>query len=148
MSRHLPGRSARKALFARVSVPARRRHLRRIALSQSQPACNTNTVTGLIDCGNWGVSAVADLDGAARIERAATSLVELAHALQRAMGSRLELEFGPPRGVNAVTRRQANVSRAGQRLGWKPEVDLDEGLRQLVAWWRAERAPADEAGVR
>jgi hypothetical protein len=28
-----------------------------IAVSQSQPACNTNTTTGLVDCGNWGVSA-------------------------------------------------------------------------------------------
>jgi UDP-glucose 4-epimerase len=77
-----------------------------------------------------------------------TSLVDLSDALQRAMGSRLPLEFGLPRGVNAVTRRQADVSRAGQRLGWKPEVDLDEGLRRLVAWWRFERAPASEASAR
>jgi len=66
-----------------------------------------------------------------------TSLAELAAALQRAMGSRLPLEFGPPRGVNAVTRRLADVSRARERLGWKPEVGLDEGLARLVAWWRA-----------
>lgn len=76
-----------------------------------------------------------------------TTLVELAHALQRAMGSDLEVEFGPPRVVNAVTRRLADISRAGQRLGWKPEVDLDEGLRRLVAWWRSERALASEARV-
>ena len=77
-----------------------------------------------------------------------TSLVELAGALQRAMGSRLPLEFGPPRGVNAVTRRLADVSRAYQLLGWKPEVDLDDGLRRLVAWWRAERTSADEGDPR
>jgi Domain of unknown function (DUF4082)/Bacterial Ig-like domain/Bacterial Ig domain len=29
-----------------------------ISVSQSQPTCNTNTVTGLVDCGNWGVSAI------------------------------------------------------------------------------------------
>ncbi len=28
-----------------------------IPVSQNQPACNSNTVTGLVDCGNWGVSA-------------------------------------------------------------------------------------------
>jgi Domain of unknown function (DUF4082)/Bacterial Ig-like domain/Bacterial Ig domain len=28
-----------------------------ISVSQNQPPCNTNTVTGLVDCGNWGVSA-------------------------------------------------------------------------------------------
>jgi UDP-glucose 4-epimerase len=76
-----------------------------------------------------------------------TSLVELAYALQRAMGSNLELEFGPPRGVNAVTRRQADISRAQELLGWKPEVGLDEGLRRLVAWWRSERAALTEASA-
>ena len=28
-----------------------------ISVSQNQSACSTNTVTGLVDCGNWGVSA-------------------------------------------------------------------------------------------
>lgn len=28
-----------------------------ITVSKSQPACNTNTTTGLVDCGNWGISA-------------------------------------------------------------------------------------------
>ena len=68
-----------------------------------------------------------------------TSLTELAHALLRAMGSSLPLEFGPPRGVNAVTRRLADVSRAAELLGWKSEINLDDGLRRLVAWWRAQR---------
>jgi UDP-glucose 4-epimerase len=77
-----------------------------------------------------------------------TSLVELAEALQRAMGSRLPLEFGPARGVNAVARRLADISRAEERLGWKPEVDLDEGLRRLVAWWRSERSLAGEIVAR
>ena len=68
-----------------------------------------------------------------------TSLTELAHALLRAMDSDLPLEFGPPRGVNAVTRRLADVSRAAERLGWKAEISLDEGLRRLVTWWREQR---------
>ncbi len=68
-----------------------------------------------------------------------TSLTELAHALLRAMGSESPLEFGPARAVNAVTRRMADVSRAAERLGWKAEVSLDEGLRRLVTWWREQR---------
>ena len=68
-----------------------------------------------------------------------TSLTELAHALLSAMGSSLPLEFGPPRGVNAVTRRLADVSQAAELLGWKSAITLDDGLRRLVAWWRAQR---------
>lgn len=75
-----------------------------------------------------------------------TSLRELAEALQRAMGSDLPLEFGPPRGVNGVTRRLADVSLADKRLDWRAEVDLEEGLRRLVGWWRAERS-ADTAAT-
>src|SRR5918999_2221777 len=46
-----------------------------------------------------------------------TSLRQLAEALLRAMDAdpELGLEFGPPRNVNAVTRRLADVSRAQER---------------------------------
>ena len=78
-----------------------------------------------------------------------TSLRELADALLRVMGSDLPVEFGPPRGVNAVTRRLADVSLAEKRLGWRAEVGLEEGLRRLVSWWHAERETdtASVAGV-
>jgi len=68
-----------------------------------------------------------------------TSLIELAHALQRVMGSSLPLEFGPARDVNNVPRRLADTSAAAHRLGWKAEVGLDEGLARLVEWWRASQ---------
>ncbi|SDS37170.1 NAD-dependent epimerase/dehydratase family protein [Actinopolymorpha singaporensis] len=71
---------------------------------------------------------------------AETSLRELAEALMRVMDAEdLGLEFGPARAVNGVSRRLADISRTHRALGWKPEVDLEEGLRRLVAWWRAER---------
>jgi UDP-glucose 4-epimerase len=68
-----------------------------------------------------------------------TSLTELAQVLLGVMGSDLPLEYGPPRGVNAVTRRLADVSLAAERLGWRAEVGLEEGLKRLVSWWRAQR---------
>ena len=67
-----------------------------------------------------------------------TSLLELAQALLRAMDSELPIEFGPPRKVNSVTRRLASVDRAGDRLGWKAETGLEDGLRALVAWWQGQ----------
>jgi UDP-glucose 4-epimerase len=67
-----------------------------------------------------------------------TSLVELAEVLLAAMGSDLGVEHGPARPVNGVTRRLADISAAADRLGWKPEIPLPDGMRELVAWWRAE----------
>ena len=68
-----------------------------------------------------------------------TSLVELARALLQAMGSDLDVEFGPDRDVPAVERRLASTERAARELGFTAQVDLAEGLAGLVAWWRAGR---------
>jgi UDP-glucose 4-epimerase len=69
-----------------------------------------------------------------------TSLLDLARKLLEAMGSDLSVEFGPERAVNKVPRRLADTRSARERLGFEAEVSLDEGLRRLVEWWRAERA--------
>ncbi len=69
-----------------------------------------------------------------------TSLNELAEALLRAMGSELEIEYGPERAVNGVTRRLADTSGAREALGFSAEIDLEEGLSQLVEWWRGTRS--------
>lgn len=75
-----------------------------------------------------------------------TSLKELAQGLLEAMGaSGLEPEHGPARAVNGVTRRLAETGRAAERLGFTARIDLRTGLRDLVDWWRAERA-ADAVG--
>jgi UDP-glucose 4-epimerase len=71
-----------------------------------------------------------------------TSLRELAEALLRVMDSDLEIEFGPERAVNGVTRRLADTTAARDQLGFEAEVDIEEGLSRLVDWWRGERAGA------
>jgi UDP-glucose 4-epimerase len=72
-----------------------------------------------------------------------TSLLELAQALTRAMGAAdLGVEHGPARAVNGVTRRLADTSAAREQLGYEASLDLEEGLRRLVSWWRAEKAGA------
>jgi UDP-glucose 4-epimerase len=68
-----------------------------------------------------------------------TSLRELAGALLRAMGSDLDVEHGPERAVNGVVRRLADVSAARRDLGFTAEISLEEGLRELVEWWRPLR---------
>jgi UDP-glucose 4-epimerase len=67
-----------------------------------------------------------------------TSLNELANTLLSVMGSDLKPEYGPERKVNPVPRRLADVRKAEQTLGFKAQVKLEEGLRRLVEWWRAE----------
>ena len=77
-----------------------------------------------------------------------TSLADLANALLRVMGAQgLAIEFGPERKVNAVSRRLADTGKAKRLLGFEAQVSLDEGLRRLVAWWRATREVKEVAHV-
>jgi UDP-glucose 4-epimerase len=74
-----------------------------------------------------------------------TSLRGLAEALLKTMGSDLDLEFGPERSVNPVSRRLADISKAERMLGFRAKVSLEEGLGRLVEWWQKTRAVAVEA---
>lgn len=70
-----------------------------------------------------------------------TNLKELAATLMKVMGADAGMtpEYGPERKVNAVPRRLADISKARDLLGFEAEVDLEEGLRRLVDWWRANK---------
>lgn len=70
-----------------------------------------------------------------------TSLAELASALLSVMGAQgLVPEHGPERSVNPVPRRLASTEKAERLLGFRSQVGLHDGLSQLVAWWRVNRA--------
>jgi UDP-glucose 4-epimerase len=67
-----------------------------------------------------------------------TSLNQLCARLCVAAGfPELEPVHKAPRKVNPVSRRQAGVTRAAERIGFRAEVGLDAGLERLVEWYRA-----------
>jgi len=68
-----------------------------------------------------------------------TSLNDLAITLLKVMGSNLEPEYGPERTVNPVSRRLADTTKAEQLLKFKSQIDLEDGLSQLVDWWRTNK---------
>jgi len=66
--------------------------------------------------------------------------MHLAQCLAKVMDREgLDAEFAPERSVNPVTRRLASTTKAERLLGFRAEIPLDEGLRNLVDWWRSER---------
>jgi UDP-glucose 4-epimerase len=78
---------------------------------------------------------------------ASTNLQELAATLLRVMSSDLQPEYGPARAVAHVQTRCADISHASERLGFKAEIGLEEGLRRLVDWWRSEQQKAPAPGA-
>ena len=66
-----------------------------------------------------------------------TSVLELAEKVGRVMGVKPDLEFAPPR-AGELFRSSLEVSKAKRVLGWSPNVAFDDGLRELVEWFRKE----------
>jgi len=71
-----------------------------------------------------------------------TSLGQLAERLLDVMGSTLQPQHAEARRINPVPRRVASTESAWRDLGFRAEVRLEDGLRDLVAWWRRERSAA------
>jgi UDP-glucose 4-epimerase len=74
-----------------------------------------------------------------------TSLLQLATMLAKAMKSDLKPVHAPARAVNGVSRRLADTSKAEAMLQFKAEIGLEEGLEDLVEWWRQSKAQATVA---
>ncbi len=69
-----------------------------------------------------------------------TSLLDFARELASAMGrDDLAPIHQEARAVNPVPRRLGSAGRAREGLGFAATVPRDEGIRDLVDWWRATR---------
>jgi UDP-glucose 4-epimerase len=79
-------------------------------------------VTGAFNVGTGRETDVNQLY--ASVARAAGSTAQAAHA---------EARLGEQR------RSCVDPALAGQRLGWRPEVELDDGIARTLAWFKARR---------
>jgi UDP-glucuronate decarboxylase len=89
-----------------------------IALMNSAP-----DITGPVNLGNPGEF----------------TMLELAGKVLAMTGSSAQIEHRALPADDPV-RRKPDVSRAEELLGWKPAVELDDGLRQTVEYFRTELA--------
>lgn len=66
-----------------------------------------------------------------------TSILELAHLIKKLTGSRSRFRH-LPLPPDDPTKRQPDISKARKLLGWKPEVDLVDGLKITIDWIKKE----------
>jgi NAD dependent epimerase/dehydratase len=67
------------------------------------------------------------------------SIGDLARKIIQMVGRPIEIALDPERlrpEPSEVLRLLSDNSLAGERLGWQPEITLDEGLNQTIAWIR------------
>jgi UDP-glucose 4-epimerase len=84
-------------------------------------------------------SGATDFDGpafniATSIQR---SVLDLAQSVGKVMRQQPALEFAPAR-PGELFRSALDVSKAKRVLGWKPEYAFEDGLCELVDWFKSE----------
>ncbi len=63
------------------------------------------------------------------------TILELAKLIKELTKSSSEIEFHPlPK--DDPMRRKPDISKAKKLLGWKPKVELEEGLRMMIEWFK------------
>ena len=69
------------------------------------------------------------------------SIADLAQRIASLCGfsGRIEWDGSKPDGQ---PRRRLDTARATRRLDWRAKVDLEEGLRRTIDWWRSRRVRA------
>jgi UDP-glucose 4-epimerase len=70
-----------------------------------------------------------------------TTVKRIVEILLDITGSSLEPDYGSAGGaVKSTSGSQLKLSRAKieRMLGWVPEVDIEQGLRRLIAWRAAQ----------
>jgi len=67
------------------------------------------------------------------------TILDLAKKIIAMTGSRSQITF-KPLPSDDPTQRMPDISLAGSRLGWKPNVTVDEGLKKTIEYFKEELA--------
>ena len=65
-------------------------------------------------------------------------LIDILHLIEQELGEKAEIVF-QPRHIADVMATWADVSKAEELLGWKPQMDYREGLRRSIEWYMQQR---------
>lgn len=63
--------------------------------------------------------------------------------IEDVVGKKAIVEYGPPDPAD-VRSNWADVTKAGEMLGWEPQFDMRSGIENLVEWYNTEREWASQ----
>jgi UDP-glucuronate 4-epimerase len=73
-------------------------------------------------------------------------LMDALHLIERALDREAQLEFHPAHAAD-VAATWADISKAERLLGWRPQVGFEQGIQNLVDWYRQEESWAQEVAT-
>lgn len=68
---------------------------------------------------------------------------DLIKIMEDVIGKKANVQYGPPNPADMLTN-QADVSKAGELLGWEAQYNMRQGVEKLVEWYNQEREWAKE----
>jgi len=67
----------------------------------------------------------------------------LIRLIEDVIGKKADVQYGPPNPADMFTN-WADVTKAGELLGWEPQFNMRSGVERLVEWYNAEREWASQ----
>ncbi|GAA2612697.1 GDP-mannose 4,6-dehydratase [Actinomadura fulvescens] len=107
--------------------------------SQTRSLCFVDdTIDGLLAAATRGHRGPVNIGSPEEVE-----VLALARRVKKLTGSASAIEFveRPP---GDPERRRPDTTLAGELLGWRPRVSLDEGIGRTVSWFRRHRGTRPE----
>jgi nucleoside-diphosphate-sugar epimerase len=71
------------------------------------------------------------------------TIKELIRIVEDVTGKKAVVQYAPPNPADMLTN-QADVTKAGELLGWEAQFNMRAGVEKLVEWYNAEREWAKE----
>ena len=72
-------------------------------------------------------------------ESQTTSLNELIHLIEETFGKKANVEMLEPQ-PGDVSITYADISKAERKLGYHPNIKIEEGIKRFVEWYKAQKA--------
>jgi len=66
------------------------------------------------------------------------SVQEIVETIMKISGVKSEVHWNPDARRVDIPRSVGDYSKARKELGWKPEVDFEDGMKKTVAWYRSQ----------
>lgn len=73
-----------------------------------------------------------------------TTLLELIHLLEEALGRKAELVYKPPV-AGELPLAIPDITVAMQKLKWEPAVSIEQGMARLAEWFKSKECPLHRA---